>query len=92
MPNKPTDLDVLYFEMRKPYYVIKGIELDVEFDYISSEEKQQAIKELENLIEAQQLASQTGECLIHPDDVIYVPSSGAIDYAASYFEWFQEAI
>lgn len=93
MPNnQSTDLDVLFFELNKPYYVMNRIELDVEFDYISSEEKQQAIEELETIIAEQQIESCVGESIIHPDDVIFVPSSGAIDYAAMYFEQFQEAI
>lgn len=85
-------LDVLYFEMSKPYYIIKDLELDVEFDYVPREEKEQAIAELEQYIQDNSISQQTGECEIRPEDIIYIPSTGEIEYAETYFEYMQRGL
>lgn len=90
----PEDIiqDELYFEFGQPYYIISGIELDVEFDYLNQEEKQQAVEELENMIEKQGLEPITGKSIIRPDDVIYTPHNQNIEYAESCLAWMNEAL
>lgn len=79
--------NTLFFEMNKPYYVIKGLELDVEFNYLSHEEKALAVEEIETIIQENGLEPCVGETEIEPDDIIYVPSTGEIDYADIYFHY-----
>lgn len=86
-----TKLNELNLTINKPYYVISGLELDVEFDYISSEERQDAVTELESMIQEQGIEQRIGESVIHEDDIIYTPSDNSIEHAEMMFYYAAQA-
>ncbi|ALX47561.1 hypothetical protein [Lentibacillus amyloliquefaciens] len=68
-------------------YLIKGLELDVEFDYISQTEHATTILELEDYIQEQGIhpvKSEDGYIETEEDTIVYVPKTGEIDYAAGF--------
>ncbi|WP_200411788.1 hypothetical protein [Virgibacillus salexigens] len=68
-------------------YLIQGLELDVEFDYISQAEHTAAILELENYIQEQGIhpvKNEDGYIAAEEDTIVYVPKTGEIDYAAGF--------
>ncbi|ASK61350.1 hypothetical protein CFK37_03760 [Virgibacillus phasianinus] len=70
-------------------YLIQGLELDVEFDYISQEERMEAIVELEDYIQEQKMQpvkSDDGYVKVKEDTIIYVAATCEMDYAASFEE------
>lgn len=73
--------DKLLISSTTPYYIIPGLELDVEADYASVEEQAEGIREIEQLIEARSIPQAIGSSEVNSDDVIYVPASGEIVYA-----------
>ena len=77
--------ETLTFELNETYFVISGLELDVEFDYLPGEERSTAAHELEQFIQCEGVAPRSGESVIQPDDIIYIPSTGSIDYAETMF-------
>lgn len=68
-------------------YLIQGLELDVEFDYISQAEHTAAILELENYIQKQGIhpvKSEDGYIETEEDTIVYVPKTEEVDYAAGF--------
>src|SRR5699024_8391110 len=69
-------------------YLIHGLELDVEFDYISQAEHTAAIFELENYIQGEGIhpvKSENGYIDAEEDTIVYVPNTGEIGYAAGFY-------
>lgn len=68
-------------------YLIEGVELDVEFDYLSSEERAKAILELEEYIQTEGLhpiRSEDGYKEVNENTLVYVVDTGEIDYAPGF--------
>ncbi|WP_449354667.1 hypothetical protein ACUL41_17770 [Virgibacillus natechei] len=68
-------------------YLIRGLDLDVEFDYISDEERTNAILELEEYIQEQDIEpvqSDNGYINVHEDTIIYDVKDGGLGYASSF--------
>src|SRR5699024_9026411 len=65
-------------------YLIDGLELDAEFDYISPEERLEATVELDNYIQEnaiQPTRSSEGYVEANEDMIVYVPATGDVAYA-----------
>ncbi|QKY71384.1 hypothetical protein [Lentibacillus sp. CBA3610] len=77
--------ETLTFELNNTYFVIPELEIDVEFDYLSSEDRDLAIHELEQHIQRENITPRSGKSVIQPDDMIYIPSTRTIDYADMMF-------
>ncbi len=68
-------------------YLIDGLELDVEFDYISPQEKLGAVLELEDYIRAHQLQpvkASDGYVEAEENTLVYLPGTGDIDHAVCF--------
>lgn len=68
-------------------YLIKGLELAVEFDYLSPGEHTKAILELEDYIQShdiQAVKSEDGYAEVDENTLIYVVDTGGIDYAPGF--------
>lgn len=68
-------------------YEIHGLDLDVEFDYISDDERTNAILELGNYIQEQNIEpvqSVNGYINVREDTIIYDVKAGDIGYASSF--------
>lgn len=69
-------------------YLINGLELDVEFDYISQAEHTSAILELEDYIQEEGIhpvKSENGYIDVEEDSIIYNPKTGEIEYADGFY-------
>ncbi|SFE33833.1 hypothetical protein SAMN05216238_11325 [Lentibacillus persicus] len=69
-------------------YLIHGLELDVEFDYISQTEHTAAILELEDYIQEEGIhpvKSENGFVDTEEDTIVYIPKTGEIDYAVGFY-------
>lgn len=65
-------------------YVFKGLELDVEADYYSSEEKEVAMLELLSFIdehELQPVNTKNDFIEVNEDDLIFIPIANSVSYA-----------
>lgn len=71
----------MILQMNKPYFVISGLDLDVEFDYLTAEERAHSAIELDAFIENNNIKETCGTSIVDEDDIIYVPSTGSITYA-----------
>jgi len=70
-------------------YLIHGLALDVEFDYISQAEHTAAILELEDYIQEEGIhpvKSENGYIDAEEDTIVYIPKTGEIDYAVGFYD------
>lgn len=68
-------------------YLIEGVELDVEFDYLLPEERTKAVLELEEYIQTQgihPIQSEDRFIELNEDTLIYVVDTGEINYASGF--------
>lgn len=68
-------------------YLIEGLELDVEFDYLSPEEHTKAVLELEDYIQShdiQPVKCADGYVEVNEDMLVYLADYGEIDYATGF--------
>lgn len=68
-------------------YLIEGLGLDVEFDYVSPEERTEAILELEDYIQShdiQPVKCVDGYVEVNEDMLVYLEDYGEIDYVVGF--------
>ncbi|WP_087974573.1 hypothetical protein [Oceanobacillus rekensis] len=72
---------------RGEVYLIEGLELDIEFDYLSLEDRTKAILELEDYIQShdiQPVKIEDGYAEVEEDKLFYVVDAGVIGYATGF--------